>query len=168
MLNGSKKYIITTWGCQMNEHDSEKMSGILESLGYVSTDIKEEADLIIFNTCLVRENAELKVYGNLGELKALKRDNPDLIIAICGCMMQKKEIRDIIKEKYKFVDIIFGTHNIHKLPELIANHNQHTRMIIDVWEDAGNIVEGMPAKENMVLKLLLTLCMDVIIFVAIA
>ncbi|SCG83367.1 bifunctional enzyme involved in thiolation and methylation of tRNA [Proteiniborus sp. DW1] len=148
MINGSKKYIITTWGCQMNEHDSEKMSGILETLGYISTDIKEEADLIIFNTCLVRENAELKVYGNLGELKALKRHNPDLIIAICGCMMQKKEIRDIIKEKYKFVDIIFGTHNIHKLPELIANHNQHTRMIIDVWEDAGNIVEGMPAKRK--------------------
>lgn len=148
MINGIKKYIITTWGCQMNEHDSEKMSGILESLGYISTDKKENADLIIFNTCLVRENAELKVYGNLGELKALKREKPDLIIAICGCMMQKKETRDIIKEKYKFVDIIFGTHNIHKLPELIANHNQHTRMIIDVWEDAGNIVEGMPAKRK--------------------
>lgn len=152
MINSSKKYIITTWGCQMNEHDSEKMSGILESLGYVNTDKKEDADLIIFNTCLVRENAELKVYGNLGELKALKREKPDLIIAICGCMMQKKETRDIIKDKYKFVDIIFGTHNIHKLPELIANHNQHTRMIIDVWEDAGNIIEGMPAKRKYSFK----------------
>ncbi|MFA5524853.1 MAG: tRNA (N6-isopentenyl adenosine(37)-C2)-methylthiotransferase MiaB [Tissierellales bacterium] len=148
MINSSKKYLITTWGCQMNEHDSEKMSGILESLEYINTDKKEDADLIIFNTCLVRENAELKVYGNLGELKALKREKPDLIIAICGCMMQKKEVRDLIKEKYRFVDIIFGTHNIHTLPELIANHNQHTKMIIDVWEDAGNIVEGMPAKRK--------------------
>ncbi len=148
MINSSKKYIILTWGCQMNEHDSEKMSGILESLGYTNTETKENADLIIFNTCLVRENAEFKVYGNLGELKALKKEKPDLIVAICGCMMQKKEIRDIIKEKYKFVDIIFGTHNIHKLPELIANHNQYTRMIVDVWEDGGNIVEGIPAKRK--------------------
>ncbi len=148
MINNSKKYIILTWGCQMNEHDSEKMSGILESLGYTNTETKEDADLIIFNTCLVRENAEFKVYGNLGELKALKKERPDLIVAICGCMMQKKEIRDIIKEKYKFIDIIFGTHNIHKLPELIANHNQYTRMIVDVWEDGGNIVEGIPAKRK--------------------
>lgn len=148
MIDSCKKYTILTWGCQMNEHDSEKMSGILESLGYIYTDTKEDADLIVFNTCLVRENAEFKVYGNLGELKALKKERPDLIIAICGCMMQKKEIRDIIKDKYKFVDIIFGTHNIHKLPELIANHNQYTRMIIDVWEDGGDIVEGIPAKRK--------------------
>ncbi|TAH63616.1 MAG: tRNA (N6-isopentenyl adenosine(37)-C2)-methylthiotransferase MiaB [Gottschalkiaceae bacterium] len=148
MIDCIKKYSIVTWGCQMNEHDSEKMSGILESLGYESTNIKEEADLIIFNTCLVRENAELKVYGNLGELKALKRDKPDLIIGICGCMMQKEEIRDFIKDKYRFVDIIFGTHNIHKLPELLANHNLTTRMIIDVWEDGGNIIEGIPAKRK--------------------
>jgi len=148
MIDSNKKYIILTWGCQMNEHDSEKMSGILESLGYENTEIKEEADIIILNTCLVRENAELKVYGNLGELKALKKANPDLIIGICGCMMQKREIRDIIKEKYRFVDIIFGTHNIHKLPELIANHNQHTKMIIDVWEDAEEIIEGLPAKRK--------------------
>lgn len=148
MITDNKKYIILTWGCQMNEHDSEKMSGILESLGYKNTTIKEDADLIIFNTCLVRENAELKVYGNLGELKALKRENPDMIIAISGCMMQKKEIRDEIKKKYRFVDIIFGTHNIHKLPELIANHSQNTRMIIDVWEDGGEIIEGLPAKRK--------------------
>lgn len=148
MIDSSKKYSIFTWGCQMNEHDSEKMSGIIESLGYESTDIKEEADLIIFNTCLVRENAELKVYGNLGELKALKKENPDLIIGICGCMMQREGVRDFIKEKYRFVDIIFGTHNIHKLPELLANHNITTRMIIDVWEDGGNIIEGLPAKRK--------------------
>jgi tRNA-2-methylthio-N6-dimethylallyladenosine synthase len=148
MLGNNKKYIITTWGCQMNEHDSEKMSGILETLGYKPTQIKDEADIIIFNTCLVRENAELKVYGNLGELKSLKREKPDLIIAICGCMMQKQEVRDLIKQKYRFVDIIFGTHNLHNLSEFIANHNQTSRMIVDVWEDGGEIIEGVPARRK--------------------
>lgn len=140
-----KKYMIVTWGCQMNEHDSEKIAGLLEGLDYEKTEIKDKSDLIIFNTCLVRENAELKVYGNLGELKALKRSNPDMIIAICGCMMQKAEVRNLIKDKYPFVDLIFGTHNIHKLPELIANHNQTSRMIVDVWEEGGEIIEGIPA-----------------------
>ncbi|WP_202710929.1 tRNA (N6-isopentenyl adenosine(37)-C2)-methylthiotransferase MiaB [Sporosalibacterium faouarense] len=140
-----KKYTIVTWGCQMNEHDSEKMAGMLEEMGYVNTDDIQHTDLIIYNTCLVRENAELKVYGNLGELKALKRDKPDLIIAVSGCMMQKKEVRDVIKQKYRFVDILFGTHNLHKLPEFIANHNQTSKMIVDVWEDGGEIVEGLPA-----------------------
>jgi len=143
-----KKYMVVTWGCQMNEHDSEKMSGILESLGYENTDDRDKTDLIIYNTCLVRENAELKVYGNLGELKALKRDNPELIIAISGCMMQKEEIRNLIKQKYTFVDIIFGTHNIHKLPELIANRSQTSRMIVDVWEDGGDIIEGIPTRRR--------------------
>ncbi|WP_427338730.1 tRNA (N6-isopentenyl adenosine(37)-C2)-methylthiotransferase MiaB [Caloranaerobacter sp. DY30410] len=143
-----KKYYIETWGCQMNEHDSEKMAGILENIGYIETNTPKEADLIIFNTCLVRENAELKVYGNLGHLKTLKNKKPEMLIAVCGCMMQKKEIRDLIKEKYSHVDIVFGTHNIHKLPELIANARQNSRMIIDVWEDSGNIIEGLPAKRK--------------------
>ncbi|KGG80262.1 (dimethylallyl)adenosine tRNA methylthiotransferase [Caloranaerobacter azorensis H53214] len=143
-----KKYYIETWGCQMNEHDSEKMAGILENIGYTETSTPKEADLIIFNTCLVRENAELKVYGNLGHLKTLKNKKPDMLIAVCGCMMQKKEIRDLIKEKYNHVDIVFGTHNIHKLPELIANARQSSGMIIDVWEDSGDIIEGLPAKRK--------------------
>ncbi|WP_082394748.1 tRNA (N6-isopentenyl adenosine(37)-C2)-methylthiotransferase MiaB [Caloranaerobacter sp. TR13] len=143
-----RKYYIETWGCQMNEHDSEKMSGILESIGYIETNTPKDADLIIFNTCLVRKNAELKVYGNLGHLKTLKNKKPEMLIAVCGCMTQKKEIRDLIKEKYSHVDIVFGTHNIHKLPELIANARQNSRMIIDVWEDSGNIIEGLPAKRK--------------------
>lgn len=143
-----KKYYIETWGCQMNEHDSEKMAGILENIGYIETNTPKEADLIIFNTCLVRENAELKVYGNLGHLKTIKNKKPEMLIAVCGCMTQKKEIRDLIKEKYSHVDIVFGTHNIHKLPELIANARQSSRMIIDVWEDSGNIIEGLPAKRK--------------------
>ncbi|WP_425449681.1 tRNA (N6-isopentenyl adenosine(37)-C2)-methylthiotransferase MiaB [Dethiothermospora halolimnae] len=147
-MENNKKYMIETWGCQMNEHDSEKMSGMLETMGYSKVEDREKSDLIIYNTCLVRENAELKVYGNLGELKSLKRKNPDLIIGICGCMMQKKEVRDVIKEKYGFVDLIFGTHNLHKLPELIANHNQTSKMIVDVWEEGGKIVEGVPAKRK--------------------
>ena len=144
----NKKYLITTWGCQMNEHDSEKISGILSSLGYIETNNKEEANLIIYNTCLIRENAELKVYGNLGELKRLKRENPDLIIAVCGCMMQKKEVREIIREKYRHVDIIFGTHNIHKLPELLENNKHSDRMTIDVWEEGGEIIENIPSKRK--------------------
>lgn len=143
-----KKYTIVTWGCQMNEHDSEKMAGMLEDLGYVSTDDIQNTDLIIYNTCLVRENAELKVYGNLGELKALKKERPDLIIAVAGCMMQKEEVRNVIKEKYRFVDILFGTHNLHKLPEFIANHNQTSKMMIDVWEEGGEIIEGLPAQRK--------------------
>ncbi len=143
-----KTYLISTWGCQMNEHDSEKMAGMLDGMGYACTDDIQHTDLIIYNTCLVRENAELKVYGNLGELKALKRDRPDLIIAVSGCMMQKKEIRDIIKEKYSFVDIMFGTHNLHKLPQFIANHNQTSKMIIDVWEEGGEIIEGLPVQRK--------------------
>lgn len=147
-INNEKKYIIKTYGCQMNEHDSEKIAGMLEILNYKKTDKIEKADLIIYNTCLVRENAEYKVYGNLGELKALKRKNPDLIIAICGCMMQKTEVRGVIKSKYRHVDIIFGTHNIHKLPELLQNFSQSTRMIIDVWEEGGEIIEGVPVKRK--------------------
>lgn len=147
-MNEQKKYLIQTWGCQMNEHDSEKIEGILTSLEYIEASNKEEADLIIYNTCLVRENAELKVYGNLGELKRLKRENPNLIIAVCGCMMQKEDVRKVIKEKYSHVDIIFGTHNIHKLPQLILDHDQKTNMLIDVWEDSKEIIEDLPTKRK--------------------
>ena len=107
------KYMIRTYGCQMNEHDSEKISWILEEMNYTKTNNLEEADLIIYNTCLIRENAELKVYGKLGSLKQLKREKPNLIIAVCGCMMQRENVRNIILTKYKHVDIIFGTNNIH-------------------------------------------------------
>ena len=108
------KYYIETWGCQMNEEDSEKLSGMLKSIGYSKTDNIKEAGIIIYNTCCVRENAENKVFGNLGELKHLKKQNPNLIIAICGCMTQADGRSDIIRSKFPFVDIIFGTHNIHK------------------------------------------------------
>nr|WP_205687664.1 tRNA (N6-isopentenyl adenosine(37)-C2)-methylthiotransferase MiaB [Clostridiisalibacter paucivorans] len=148
----SKKYLISTWGCQMNEHDSEMIIGILDQMNFTQTENKAEADLIIFNTCLIRENAENKVYGNLGELKELKKENPELIIAVCGCMMQKKEIRDIIKSKYRHVDIIFGTHNIHRLPELLSKYNQNDEMLIEVLEDSDHITEYVPVKRKFSFK----------------
>lgn len=142
------KYMIKTYGCQMNEHDSEKISWILENMDYSETNELEEADLIIYNTCLVRENAELKVYGKLGSLKRLKRENPDLIIAVCGCMMQREDIRNVILTKHRHVDIIFGTHNIHKLPQLINNHLKTGETIVDIVEDSREISENIDANRK--------------------
>ncbi len=138
-----KKAIILTYGCQMNERDSEKLWGMLEELRYTKTNKKEEADLILFNTCCVRENAEFKVYGNLGALKALKKKNSDLIIAVGGCMMQQPKVVSEIRNKYKHVDLIFGTHNIHRFPELLANCKNVDNMLVEVWNTEGEIVEGI-------------------------
>ncbi|GFN37135.1 tRNA (N6-isopentenyl adenosine(37)-C2)-methylthiotransferase MiaB [Tepidimicrobium xylanilyticum] len=148
----SKKYTIVTYGCQMNEHDSEKISWILENMGYIWTDSKEDSDFIIYNTCLVRENAELKVYGQLGALKELKRKKPDLILAVCGCMMQREPIRNVILEKYKHVDIIFGTGNIHKLPQLISRHYQTNETVVDIVEDTREIIENIEANRKYTFK----------------
>ena len=136
-------YHVTTFGCQMNAKDSEKMCGILETVGYVYKD-SEDADLVLFNTCTVRENANNKVYGRLGYLNGYKKKNPDMKIAICGCMMQEDNAREKIKESYRFVDIIFGTHNIFKLAELLVESFASDEMIIDVWEDTDKIVEKLP------------------------
>lgn len=142
--NQFKKYTITTFGCQMNEHDSEKLEGILNSMGYTYTDSINNSDLIIYNTCCVRENAELKVYGHLGALKSLKKENPDIVVAVCGCMMQQEEVVDHIKSTYRHVDLIFGTHNTYKFPELLNTVLNTRKRIIDVWDSAGNIAEEMP------------------------
>ncbi|MDU5079955.1 tRNA (N6-isopentenyl adenosine(37)-C2)-methylthiotransferase MiaB [Tissierella sp. P1] len=143
MVEKQKTFFTKTYGCQMNEHDSEKISWILENMNYIETQNIEEADFIIYNTCLVRENAEVKVYGNLGSLKQLKRQKPDLMIAVCGCMMQREEARNVILSKHKHVDIIFGTHNIHKLPQLINNHLQTGETIVDIFEDGREIIENI-------------------------
>lgn len=143
-----KKYTIVTYGCQMNEHDSEKISWILENLGYEWTENKEDSDFIVYNTCLVRENAELKVYGQLGALKDLKRKNPDLILAVCGCMMQREEARRVILDKYRHVDIIFGTNNIHKLPLLIDRHKQTNETVVDIVEDNRDIDDNIEANRK--------------------
>lgn len=139
-----KQYYLATFGCQMNENDSERLSGMLSEMGYIETDKAEDSDFIIFNTCCVRENAEQKVYGHLGALKKLKRDNPDMIISVCGCMMQQNEVVEHIKSKYRHVDLIFGTHNLYKFPELLNNAMNSDSTFIDVREAAGNIAEGMP------------------------
>ncbi|NLJ99494.1 MAG: tRNA (N6-isopentenyl adenosine(37)-C2)-methylthiotransferase MiaB [Tissierellia bacterium] len=148
----NKKYTIVTHGCQMNEHDSEKISWLLENMGYEWIDDKEESDLIIYNTCLVRENAELRVYGQLGALKNIKNKNPNLIIGVCGCMMQREEVRNIILTKYKHVDIIFGTNNIHKLPQLIDRYEQTNKTVVDIIEDDREIVENIDASRKYSFK----------------
>lgn len=147
-----QKYFIETWGCQMNEEDSEKLSGMLKTQGYSRTDIKDEAAIIIFNTCCVRENAELKVYGNLGALKNLKKKNPSLIIAVCGCMMQQAGIAENIIKKYPFVDIIFGTHNSYKFPEYLNRVKQEGKSIIEITNKEEKIVEGIPVDRESNIK----------------
>ncbi|NLJ59237.1 MAG: tRNA (N6-isopentenyl adenosine(37)-C2)-methylthiotransferase MiaB [Tissierellia bacterium] len=139
-----KTYHILTYGCQMNEHDSEKISGMLTSIGYVETEDEKKADLVIFNTCLIRENAELKVFGKLGEVKGLKRKNPNLLVAVCGCMMQREEIREKVQKKFSFVDIIFGTNTIHELPMLIYNVEINKRKSVDIVDNTELIYEDMP------------------------
>ncbi|NLM04777.1 MAG: tRNA (N6-isopentenyl adenosine(37)-C2)-methylthiotransferase MiaB [Clostridiales bacterium] len=148
----NKKYLTVTYGCQMNEHDSEKLEGMLNEMGYIATSNKEEADLIVYNTCCVRENAELKVYGNLGTLKPLKEKNNDLVIAIGGCMMQQPQVVDEIKKKYRHVDLVFGTHNLHNFPQLLHNAIKSDEMIVEVWEKEGEIIEGISAARKYDIK----------------
>jgi tRNA-N(6)-(isopentenyl)adenosine-37 thiotransferase enzyme MiaB len=142
---------IQTFGCQMNARDSEKITGILEKIGYTMID-SEEADFVIYNTCTVRENANLRVYGRLGYLKNLKSKNSHMRIALCGCMMQEDAVVEKIKESYRFVDIIFGTHNIFKLAELIDTRNDSKGMIIDIWKDTDKIVEDLPSERKFSFK----------------
>lgn len=142
------KYSIQTFGCQMNENDSERLAGMLNNMGYTETSDTGKSQIIIYNTCCVRENAELKVYGHLGALKKLKRDNPDIIIAVCGCMMQQKEVVEEIKKKYRHVDLIFGTHNLYKFPELLYDTMVSRETIIDIWESTGKIAEDMPIERK--------------------
>lgn len=139
----SKTFHILTYGCQMNEHDSEKICGMLNSIGYTEIDEKN-ADLVILNTCLIRENAAQKVFGKLGELKGLKRKNPNMLISVCGCMMQKEEIREKTLKQCPFVDIIFGTNNIHELPDLIRKAQVEKLKAINIIENTEEIHEEMP------------------------
>ena len=132
-----------TFGCQMNSRDSEKISGILKQIGYVETDT-EDADFVLYNTCTVRENANNRVYGRLGYLGKLKKKHPGMLIALCGCMMQEASAVEKIKTSYRFVDIIFGTHNIFKLAELLQTRLDSKRMVIDLWQNTDMIVESLP------------------------
>ncbi|MDF2502888.1 tRNA (N6-isopentenyl adenosine(37)-C2)-methylthiotransferase MiaB [Clostridium sp.] len=157
MDNNIRKFYIETWGCQMNEEDSEKLSGMLKLSGYEKTEDKKSADLIIFNTCCVRENAEQKVFGNLWTLKVVKEKNPNLIIAICGCMMQQDDMANTIIKKFPFVDIIFGTHNSHMLPEYLNRVKQEEKSIIEIWDKERGIVEGLPVDRLSKIKAFVTI-----------
>lgn len=142
---------VTTFGCQMNARDSEKLAGILEKAGYSLIDT-EEADLVIYNTCTVRDNANQRVYGRLGFLNGLKRKNPHMKIALCGCMMQEESVIEKIKKSYHFVDLIFGTHNIFKFAELLCTMFESERMVIDIWKDTDQIVEDLPVERKYPFK----------------
>ncbi|KUP07196.1 dimethylallyladenosine tRNA methylthiotransferase [Bacillus coahuilensis p1.1.43] len=143
-LGEGKKFYIRTYGCQMNEHDTEVMAGIFSALGYVATDTKEAADVILLNTCAIRENAEDKVFGELGHLKHLKREKPDLLIGVCGCMSQEESVVNKILKSHQHVDMIFGTHNIHRLPNILKDAYMAKAMVVEVWSKEGDVVENLP------------------------
>lgn len=141
-----------TFGCQMNARDSEKLVGVLELIGYKEEPDEEKADFVIYNTCTVRENANLRVYGRLGQLGAKKKKNPHMFIGLCGCMMQEPTVVEKIKKSYRFVDLIFGTHNIYKFAELIVTRFESERMVIDIWKDTDKIVEDLPSERKFSFK----------------
>ena len=153
----NKTYHIVTYGCQMNEEDSEKMSGMLKSMGYEKTENRDEASIIIFNTCCVRENAENRVYGNLGELKKVKKRNPNLVIAICGCMMQQEGMADKILKTFPYVDIIFGTHNAYKFPEYLNRVKTEGVQVKEILDKESKIVEGIPIDRESSIKAFVTI-----------
>ncbi len=139
-------YKILTWGCQMNERDSEILAGQLEEMGMVPAGLLDDADLILLNTCAVRETAEEKVFGTIGYLKVLKQKNPDLILGLCGCMAQEEATIRRIQRYYPHVDLVFGTHNVHQLPQLIERVRREEGMVVDVWQAAEGVVEHLPSR----------------------
>ncbi len=143
-----KHYLVYTFGCQMNEHDSETIKGMLEQMGYQATESRDEADIILLNTCAIRENAEDRVFGELGHLKTLKLERPGLLLGVCGCMAQEEGVVNRIMQKHNFVDMIFGTHNIHRLPHLVQGALFSKEMVVEVWSKEGDIVENLPKKRQ--------------------
>ncbi len=150
--NGRRPCFFTqTFGCQMNARDSEKLIAVLLAIGFKETDT-EDADLVLYNTCTVRENANLRVYGRLGQLGVKKKKNPDMLIVLCGCMMQEKEVVDKLKKSYRFVDLIFGTHNIFQLAELLYRRLEERKPVVEIWEGTEKIVENLPSERKYPFK----------------
>ena len=147
-----KLFCVVTFGCQMNVRDSETLKGMLLDMGYMETDSEKSADIVIYNTCCIRENAENKVYGNLGILKSYKRKNKDLKIVLCGCMMQQDSVIENIKKSYAHVNVIFGTFNVQRFPELLKANIDTNELIIDVWDKHTEITEDLPAKRESEFK----------------
>jgi len=144
----NKKYFLKTYGCQMNEHDSENIKAILEDMSYTSTDDMEEADLILLNTCAIRENAHNKVFGYLGRAKNLKERKKNVLVGICGCMAQEEVVVNKILKDYKWMDIVFGTHNIHNLPNILNNAIEKQKLEVEVLSCEGDIIENIPVKRD--------------------
>ena len=138
-----KHYFIKTYGCQMNVHESEKLAGMLRSLGYTETENMENADVIVFNTCCIRDAAEQKVLGNIGAVKKLKKLNPDLIIAVCGCMSQENGRAELFKQKYPHVSIVIGTHNLHKFKDYLIQYQQTKKKVFEIWQSEKDICEDV-------------------------
>ncbi|GIN83621.1 tRNA-2-methylthio-N(6)-dimethylallyladenosine synthase [Heyndrickxia sporothermodurans] len=143
-MGKGRKFYIRTYGCQMNEHDTEVMAGIFMQLGYEPTDSVDDANVILLNTCAIRENAENKVFGEIGHLKPLKLEKPDLLVGVCGCMSQEESVVNKILEKHQHVDMIFGTHNIHRLPQILKEAYMSKAMVVEVWSKEGDVIENLP------------------------
>ncbi len=144
----SRSFYIQTFGCQMNERDSETLAGMLIDIGYRKNADRNQAEVIIINTCSVRDNADKRFFGTLGQLKRIKNERPEIVVAVCGCMMQQQHIIDTLKAKYPWVDLIFGTHNIHEFPQLLNNVLGERQKVVEVWDEAGGIVEGLPSERK--------------------
>ncbi len=151
-LGRAPRGCVVTFGCQMNARDSEKLSGILTKIGYELTEVEEEADLVLYNTCTVRDNANQRVYGRLGYLNSLKKKRPHMRIILCGCMMQEAAVIEKIRKSYRFVDLIFGTHNIFKFAQLLVTMYENQEMIVDIWQETDQIVEQLPVKRKYFYK----------------
>lgn len=151
-MGEGRKFFIRTYGCQMNEHDSEVMAGIFMELGYEPTDNIEETDIVLLNTCAIRENAENKVFGELGYLLKYKRENPEMLIGVCGCMSQEESVVNKILTQYQHVDMVFGTHNIHRLPNIVKEAYMSKEMVVEVWSKEGDVLENLPKKRNGAIK----------------
>jgi len=147
-LGIGKKYFVKTYGCQMNEHDSENIKAILEDMSFIETDSMEDADLILLNTCAIRENAHNKVFGMIGRIKHLKESKPDIIAGVCGCMAQEEVVVNEILEKHKWLDIVFGTHNIYNLPNILAESMHKKKLEVEVLSIEGDIIENIPVKRD--------------------
>ena len=144
-IGKGQTYYIQTYGCQANERDTETLSGILEMMGYTHTDEVKQADVVLLNTCAIRENAEEKVFGKIGYLKNIKKTRPNLIFGVCGCMAQEEVVVNKILEKFPQVDLIFGTHNIHRLPVLLKQAMLEKELVLEVWSKEGDVIENLPS-----------------------
>lgn len=147
-LGHNKTYCIMTYGCQMNVHDTENIKAIMEEMNFSELDDYEKADIVILNTCSIRENSHNKVFGMLGRLKYQKEKRKDLVIGLCGCMAQEEKVVNKILEKYKYIDLLFGTHNIHRLPNILDTYYKTKKQVVEVFSKEGNLIEGLPVKRD--------------------